>query len=110
MHRMADVKVFVDSEITAHKVVLFAKEHCPFCRKAIAALRAVECDMQVHFIEKETPERMNAIQDYLLEKTGKRSVPRVFVDHKFYGGGDDVVAGFDNKSLLDRLKKIGAVK
>jgi len=30
----------------------------------------------------------NAIQDYLGQLTGGRSVPRVFVGGKFIGGGD----------------------
>ena len=29
------------------------------------------------------------IQDYLLEITGGRTVPRVFIDGKFIGGGDE---------------------
>lgn len=34
----------------------------------------------------------NAIQDYLKEKTGARSVPRVFINGTFFGGGDDTVS------------------
>lgn len=40
-------------------------------------------------IELDTREDGNAIQDALLELTGGRSVPRVFIDGDFFGGGDD---------------------
>lgn len=33
----------------------------------------------------------DTIQDYLKTKTGARSVPRVFINGKFFGGGDDTV-------------------
>lgn len=33
-----------------------------------------------------------AIQDYMLELTGGRTVPRVFIDSKFIGGSDDVAS------------------
>ena len=38
-------------------------------------------------------EDMGEIQDALLEVTGARSVPRVFINGKFYGGGDETAAG-----------------
>ena len=37
------------------------------------------------------------------EKTGARSVPRVFVDGKFIGGGDDIAAKSNNGSLKKLL-------
>ncbi len=33
-----------------------------------------------------------AIQDHMMELTGGRTVPRVFIDSKFIGGADDVAA------------------
>ena len=46
---------------------------------------------------------MDAIQDYLKELTGARSVPRVFVNGKFYGGGDDTSAGAANGDLAKKI-------
>ena len=51
----------------------------------------------------------NAIQDYLLKITGARTVPRVFVDKKFIGGGSEVKAFRDQKKLVPLLKKAGAL-
>ena len=39
------------------------------------------------------------IQDALLEITGGRSVPRVFIGGKFFGGGDDTVAALKSGKL-----------
>lgn len=36
---------------------------------------------------------MKLIQDELYRLTGARTVPRVFIHQKFYGGGDDTAAG-----------------
>lgn len=42
------------------------------------------------------------IQNVLGEITGARSVPRVFIDGKFIGGGDDTVA----KAATGELKQL----
>ena len=47
---------------------------------------------------------MNTIQDYMKQKTGARSVPRVFIHGKFYGGGDDTAAGARSGHLLKTLR------
>ena len=54
-------------------------------------------DMKV--IEIEDMAEMDAIQDYCKTLTGARSVPRVWINQKFIGGGDDVQKAFNNGSL-----------
>ena len=44
---------------------------------------------QIKLVELDTRDDGEAIQDALLELTGGRSVPRVFIDGQFIGGGDD---------------------
>jgi glutaredoxin 3 len=51
----------------------------------------------------------NAIQDYLGQLTGGRSVPRVFVGGKFIGGGDDTVALHNKGELKKKLEEAGAL-
>ena len=46
---------------------------------------------------------MNEYQDILKEITGARSVPRVFLDGKFIGGGDDVEKLFKSGELAKKL-------
>lgn len=47
---------------------------------------------------------MNDIQDELQNLTGARSVPRVFVDGKFIGGGTDVKKLYENGELAKMLQ------
>ena len=50
-----------------------------------------------------------AIQDYLNQLTGGRSVPRVFVGGKFIGGGDDTVSKQQSGELKKILQQAGAM-
>lgn len=49
---------------------------------------------------------MNQIQDELQKITGARSVPRVFINGVFYGGGDETVKGVRNGDILKRIKAL----
>lgn len=46
---------------------------------------------------------MSTIQDALLEITGARSVPRVFINGVFYGGGDETSAGCANGDFAKKV-------
>ena len=48
---------------------------------------------------------MDEIQNYMKSKTGGRSVPRVFINGKFYGGGDETAAGAKNGDLRKKIAK-----
>merc|ERR1712046_275312 len=47
---------------------------------------------------------MVQIQDELQSLTGARSVPRVFINGEFYGGGDDTVHGIRTGDLVKKLQ------
>ena len=51
----------------------------------------------------------DSIQDYLLKKTGARTVPRVFIGGECVGGGSEVRALHDRKGLVPKLKEAGAL-
>ena len=54
-------------------------------------------------IEIEDMSEADAIQDYCKKLTGARSVPRVWIDQKFIGGGDDVQKAFKSGELQKLL-------
>ena len=83
-------QVFVQSAIKSGPVVLFTKGYCPHCKEAIALFDTMKVSYKNVDIEKNP--QMDAIQDYLKELTGARSVPRVFIGGKFIGGCDDTKA------------------
>ncbi len=61
------------------QVVIFSKTYCPYCAKAKQAIGSLLDLNAVVIIELDKRPDGNAIQDYLLELTGGRSVPRVFI-------------------------------
>jgi len=80
---------------------MFSKTSCSFCTKAKEALKSVGASFEVMEIENRSD--MAAIQDYLKTLTGARSVPRVFINGKFYGGGDETSAGAKNGDLAKKI-------
>jgi len=72
---------------------MFSKQACPFCAQAKQAFKAIGFGHVVQSIELDGLDSGMAqeVQDHLETLTGARTVPRVFVGHKFIGGGTDVV-------------------
>uniref|UniRef100_A0A7I5E5V1 Glutaredoxin-1 n=1 Tax=Haemonchus contortus TaxID=6289 RepID=A0A7I5E5V1_HAECO len=104
------VKTFVDGLLKSYKVVVFAKSYCPYCKKTKAALEAQHIKPgALEWINIDGRNDCSEIQDYLQSITGARSVPRVFIDQKFFGGGDDTTAAADSGKLAQLLKEIQAV-
>ncbi|KAL4434141.1 hypothetical protein ABPG75_000582 [Micractinium tetrahymenae] len=105
--RMSSAKQIVDQAIAGNKVCVFSKTYCPYCTKAKRALQRFLKNFYV--MELDGRNDGAAIQDYLLEITGGRSVPRVFVGGKFIGGGDDTDALARNGQLEKLLLEVGAI-
>eukprot|EP00282_Hemiselmis_andersenii_P026171 CAMPEP_0172011422 /NCGR_PEP_ID=MMETSP1041-20130122/8274_1 /TAXON_ID=464988 /ORGANISM="Hemiselmis andersenii, Strain CCMP439" /LENGTH=175 /DNA_ID=CAMNT_0012665887 /DNA_START=12 /DNA_END=537 /DNA_ORIENTATION=+ len=93
----------VDSAIKENKVMVFSKTWCPFCIKAKKALDSVDAKYAV--MELDERDDGGEIQDVFVELTGARSVPRVFIDGKFVGGGDDVVRLANSGELAKMVKE-----
>merc|ERR1711935_9680 len=106
-HFTRDTKVpqatmdFVKAEIASAQVVMFSKGGCPFCTKAEKAMKSTKQDYKL--IELNGRSDMSSIQDALLEITGARSVPRVFINGVFYGGGDETSAGCKNGDFAKKV-------
>jgi glutaredoxin 3 len=102
---------FVDQIIAGNKVAVFSKTYCPYCVKAknvlakydINGIRIVELD------ELEDSSQVDVIQDYLNKITGARTVPRVFINGKCIGGGDDTARLDRDNKLKELLKNAGAL-
>lgn len=80
------------------KVLMYSTAVCPYCiraeqllqRKGVAGIEKIRIDLQ--------PELRNA----MVEKTGRRTVPQIFIDERHIGGYDDLAA-LDRAGLLDAL-------
>lgn len=106
----AYVPKFVSDSITHNKVVVFGKSTCPYTKKAKDTFATFAHLKGYLAIDLDKHGDMDAIQDYLAEITGARTVPRVFIGGKFFGGGDDVVNGAANGKLETALKEAGALE
>lgn len=73
------------------KVVMYATGFCPYCTRAESMLRA----RGVTEIEKIRIDLDPAIRAEMIEKTGRRTVPQIYI-------GDTHVGGYDDLARLDR--------
>lgn len=69
---------FINQKVQSKKVVMFSKDFCPFCHKAIAAFQKFLGkelpESQFEIVELTTRSDCDAIQNELLKMTGARTV------------------------------------
>lgn len=83
--------------MTTPKVTLYTKENCPFCARAKALLTRKGVAFE------EIPvEGRDDLRTWLVEATGQRTVPQVFVGDRSLGGYTDVAA-LDQEGRLDPI-------
>jgi len=95
---MSSPSEVIKEMVSNNKVVVFSKSYCPYCTKAKKALQDVGASFEVLELDKRSD--CGEFQDELAKITGGRSVPRVFINGKFIGGGDETA----------QLKKEGKLK
>jgi len=79
-------------------VLMYRTEHCPYCHRAEALLKA----RGVSEIEIIRVDLDPARRDEMIAKTGRRTVPQIFI-------GATHVGGFDDLSALDREGRLAAL-
>lgn len=77
------------------RVVMYSTGVCPYCQRAEALLKA----RGVTDIEKIRIDAESARLQEMVSRTGRRTVPQIFI-------GDTHVGGFDDLSALDREGKL----
>lgn len=80
--------------MTAH-VVMYSSAVCPYCTMAERLLKAKGVDV----IEKIRIDLDPQQRDLMMQKTGRRTVPQIYI-------GATHVGGFDDLSALDRAGKL----
>ncbi|XP_077485800.1 uncharacterized protein LOC144096785 isoform X2 [Amblyomma americanum] len=96
---------FIEQTLEKNPVVIFSKSYCPFCHKA----KRVFDELQVPYLAVELDGRADGgdIQEVLKQKTGARTVPRVFVNKQCLGGGSDVENMYREEKLQKLLQSNG---
>ncbi|KAF8635292.1 hypothetical protein AX15_000470 [Amanita polypyramis BW_CC] len=100
---MASVKELVESTISDNRVVIFSKSWCPYCRKAKDLFATNYKGEEPVVFELDEREDGSAIQNYLVQKTGQRTVPNIFVMKQHIGGSDDTNAAQRKGKLAELL-------
>ncbi|KAJ1208568.1 hypothetical protein NDU88_003952 [Pleurodeles waltl] len=104
-------KSFVDSKIQVGKVTVFLKPSCPFCVRAEGLLKKYNfLPGHLQIIDISRHELMSDIQDYLLQLTGERTVPRIFIGEKCVGGCSNVTELEKSGQLQPMIQEIGALQ
>ncbi|MDN3987337.1 glutaredoxin 3 [Zwartia vadi] len=78
-----------------NKVVMYTTGYCPFCTRAEMLLN----QRGVTEIEKIRIDEDTAQRAIMMERTGRRTVPQIYI-------GETHVGGFDDLSALDREGKL----
>jgi len=76
---------------------IYTKTYCPFCKRAKALLDAK--GVSYRELEVSTDQ---ALQQQMRERSGRRTVPQVFINNRHIGGSDDLIEA-NNSGLLDEL-------
>lgn len=100
-------KETIDKALQDNRVMVFSKSYCPFCTKAKNALQSLLDRSQFTVMELDGRDDGDEIQDELLTLTGGRTVPRVFIDGKFIGGGDETASLARSGALKEMLTQKG---
>jgi glutaredoxin 3 len=80
--------------MTAH-VTMYTTAVCPYCTMAERLLKSKGLEE----IEKIRVDLDPVIRDAMMQKTGRRTVPQIYI-------GETHVGGFDDLSALDRAGKL----
>lgn len=74
-----------------NSVVMYSTQVCPYCQMAERLLKS----RGVQHVEKILVDREPARREEMMQRTGRRTVPQIFI-------GDTHVGGYDDLSALDR--------
>ena len=79
------------------QIVMYVKSYCPFCTAADKLLRSKGVEWTQIDIGAEPARR-----DEMIERSGQRTVPQIFIGDQHVGGFDDLDA-LDQEGALDRM-------
>jgi len=86
------------------KVVIYTTPHCPYCHRAKALLE--QKGVAFEEIDVHDDQEMRAEME---QKSGRRTVPQIFIGKKHIGGCDDLYA-LESQGKLDALLHLGKDK
>ncbi|XP_063312447.1 glutaredoxin-1-like [Pelobates fuscus] len=102
---------FVDSKIKPGKVTVFIKRECPYCVRALEILQQYRFKPEgFEVLSVNDQNDTEKIMQCLLEKTGQRTVPRIFFGNNCIGGCSELSILESNGKLDQTLQTLGALQ
>jgi len=83
--------------MSASAVVMYTTNWCPYCERARKLLRAKGASIEEIDVESAAEKRAE-----MIARSGRRSVPQIFIGDQHVGGSDDLAA-LDATGKLDAL-------
>jgi len=80
------------------KIKMYTSNYCPYCMNAERLLKNKGFDIH----EKVFVDRDPMILEKMIELTGKRTVPQIFIEDHYIGGFDDLREA-DTSGELDKI-------
>jgi glutaredoxin 3 len=81
------------------KIEIYTKNYCPYCLRAKELLSGKD----LSFIEYDVTDNQ-ALEEEMRRRSGRKTVPEIFIDDSLIGGCDDLFA-LDQRGGLDSLLK-----
>lgn len=81
---------------TKDKVVIYSKSWCPYCVRAKALLKKYG----FHDIKEIDIELNEEMRNFMIEQTGRTSVPQIFIGERHIGGFDDLSLIIQQEEIL----------
>ena len=79
------------------RIEIYSTKTCPYCVRAKALLRQKGVSWTEYLIDEDDAKR-----DEMMQRSGRRSVPQIFINDRHIGGCDDLYA-------LDAEKKLNSI-
>ena len=110
---MSAVRSEIDNLLKEKKVLLISLSYCVPCKrvkKVLAEYNIPKENIEILDIDKRLNDEDRAeLVQYMMELTGARTFPRVFIGGKFIGGSSDTLDLDNNGQLEPLLKSVGAL-
>ncbi|KAH6604759.1 hypothetical protein Trco_006466, partial [Trichoderma cornu-damae] len=101
----------MNSILKKSPVIIFSKSYCPYSKRAKGILLEKYAITPEPFVVELDEHRLGPhLQDYLLKKTGRRTVPNILINGVSIGGADDVVALDNEDRLVAKVRDLGQAR
>ncbi|KAM0564009.1 hypothetical protein ACHAPJ_000217 [Fusarium lateritium] len=103
-----EARAELDSILKKSPVIIFSKTYCPFSKRAKSLLiEKYSITPEPYIVELDVHPQGQALQDQLLETTGRRTVPNIMVNGVSLGGADDITEMDEAGKLVSKIVDIG---